>query len=68
MDIKTFRGFRVKPTDRGTSYLLDDSDAVYEGETDSFSFIIVAKDDEEANRFAVHALGEIPYKLKLNQG
>lgn len=61
-----FRGFRVKPSDRGLSYFTAADDNTYEGKTDSFNFVVIAKDEPEAHRFAKQALGEIPYVLQLS--
>jgi hypothetical protein len=53
---RDFRGFKIKPSDRGMSYFMSDEDTTFNGVTDRFSFIVIAKDLKEANLFADHAL------------
>ena len=60
---KSFRGFRVKPSDRGMSFITSSEDVEFEGRTDNFEFIVVAKNYIEAKQFADHALGEISFEL-----
>lgn len=58
---QSFRGFIVKPGDRGLSLLTSNDDVVFNGRTDRFKFTVVAKDLTEANNFAKNALGHIDF-------
>lgn len=57
-----FKGFRVKPDDRGMSFITSDDDTVFNGSTDRFKFMVVAIDISEANKLAEHALGDIEFE------
>jgi len=56
-----FKGFRVKPDDRGMSLFTSDNDSLFNGSTETFNFVVVASDKDEANLIAKHALGEINF-------
>lgn len=56
-----FKGFRVKPDDRGLSIITSDDDSLFNGSTEKFSFVVVASDRTEATLIAKHALGEIDF-------
>jgi hypothetical protein len=56
-----FKGFRVKPDDRGLSLMTSDNDFLFNGSTEKFKFVVVASDKAEANLIAQHALGEINF-------
>jgi len=63
-EIRDFRGFKIKPSDRGMSNLISKEDTIFYGSTERFSFIVIAKDLEEANMFAKHTLHPTEFEWK----
>lgn len=56
------RGFKIKPIDTGMSFFKSNEDTVFNGVTERFAFIVIAKDQAEADAFAKHALGPIEFE------